>query len=280
MKTLKNLSAALLISVAAVAGAQDIEFVVPDQLGRLNHDFERVITPALESQGFRVRTVMAGNCGRGYARFQETQSPTVTLAYNGYVSTDECRLPLRDQDLVATVAQGPVVVCARPDVTDSVARIARRETVTIGVGGGDWPRPVILDLNPGFRIVPYSSSGDLARGFMAGDTQYIITNMLRAQTLVRSGHARCLATTSNAVTAGIPPARTVWPHWQWAGDLQQAWALLARNLTDQDRVRLSEAMARVLTSDPWLELVSRAEFQTTSMTAQEFVKSSRVWAQR
>jgi tripartite-type tricarboxylate transporter receptor subunit TctC len=277
----KYLLASLLAWFSVSASAQTIDFIVPDQPGRLTHDVEQLLTPHLVAAGYRVNTIIANNCHKGHRLFEQTNKPTLMIVYNGYISTAECGFTITDTTLISSLFQSPVVICSRPDIQDAIGVLRRRESVSLGLGGSDWPKPVVLALNPNFRIAVYNSSGDLARGFAAGDTDFIITNTVRASDLIKSERAKCLATTHTAEFQSIESAARVFENWQYNRDLTQIWAVAGHNITDQERQKIKGLIIDAMKTPAWKNLADRSGINIDhGIDNTTLYRTSKTWAIR
>lgn len=263
------------------AQATEVVFNIPSQAGRILQEFEQAVSPVLVQEGIKVNTELTGNCAKGYKVFSETDKPTIMMVYNGYLASEECKLNVTDENLVSTVLSGVVAVCARPDIKNPVDVIRQQKSATIGLGGADWPVPVIKNLNANFKPVVYSSSGDLAKGFAAGDTDFIITNMLRAARLMDAGKANCVATTSTEVVRGIEPGNKVFPQWKYASSMTQYWAVVGRNLSEQDMKNIRAAVNKAVVGAELKAIADKGAFNTdSSISAKVVAESAAIWALR
>ena len=263
------------------AHATEVVFNVPSQAGRITHEFDQVISPVLIKEGIKVNTELTGNCAKGYQQFSETTKPTVMLMYNGYIATAECPLNVTKDTLVSTVLSGVIAVCAKPGFENPIDAIRQQKSVTIGLGGADYPIPVVKNLNANFKPVVYSSSGDLVRGFAAGDTDFIMTNMLRAGRLMEAGKANCVATTSTEVVLGVAPGTKVFPNWKYNSSMTQIFAIVGRNLSEQDMKNVRAAVGKAVASPEWQAIATKGGYSTdASIPAEVVVETSKVWALR
>jgi hypothetical protein len=272
----------LSIAVTSAASAYEIDLIVPAPPGRLEGDFERAITPQLQANGFTVNVIVAGSCAKGYSLFKNSKKPTVTIASSMLVSSEECPLDVKQNNFMLTnILSGVVAICARPDIKDPTSLILLKKSVSIGLGGGDWPKPVVANLNPNFKMAVYSSSGDLAKGFAAGDTDFIITNMVRAGALMEAGRANCIATTSNTVLKNIPPAHKVFPNWKYSSSLTQNYAMIGANLTPVQEVKLRQSLDIIRRSPSWQAIAQKGDYNVEdNITRDMFTETSHVWALR
>lgn len=279
-KKLRLVLLGALVSAVGIASAQSVNLILPASANGLTFQVQQLILPELEKR-LPVETIIAGNCIKGHNLFEKTTRPAVMIAYNGFVSTSECPLTIDPNNFYVSLFSGPVAVCANPRVSNPVDAIVSQKSVTVGLGGNDWPQPVITDLNPNFKSVVYGSSGALLKGFAAGDTDFIITNLARASTLVDGGHAVCVATTSSSEVNGIPPAATVFPKWNYNNNLVQAWVVVAKNLTKHQEAGLRKSIKAAMGSDAMQALLTRGGLNPRNdISIDEFVDSSIVWTIR
>jgi len=279
-KKLKLGLAGALMALAGIASAQSVNLILPSSADGLTFQVQQLIAPKLE-QRLKVETTIAGNCVKGHSLFEKTQQPAVMLIFNGVVSSNECPLTVDPKNFYTSLFSGPVAVCANPRVNNPVDTIIKQKTVTVGLGGNDWPQPVITDLNPNFKPVVYGSSGALLKGFAAGDTDFLVTSLARASTLVQAGHAVCVATTGSSNINGIPPAAEVFPKWNYKNRFYQSWGVVAKNLTKQQESALRESIKAAMISNDMQALLTKGGLiQRDDISIDEFVDSSVVWAIR
>lgn len=263
---------------AATMSAQAVDFIVPSNTGGLGFIVQQKINDELEKV-LSVNTVIAGHCAKGHRMFEKTRGSVVMVAYNGMISSGDCTMTIDSRNYYQSLFSGPVAVCARPDFDDPVAAIVQKKSVTVGLGGTDWPKSVVLDLNPNFKPVVYSSSGGLLKGFAAGDTDFIVTNLIRATNLVNAGHAICLATTSRQYVNGIPPAAHVFPKWNYNTSLTQIFAIVGRNLTKEQQDAVNKSVLATMSGSAMQDLLVKSGFtQQDNISIDQFVNSSHAWS--
>lgn len=270
----------MMLCAVGLVGAQTIDFILPSGPGGISFRVQQLLTPDLE-KAVKVNTIIAGNCAKGHSMFEKTTDPTIMIAYNGFASAVECPLVANPKDLYVSLFTGPVAVCANPSFKDPVDAIIKRRVVSVGLGGGDWSQPVIANLNPSFKQVVYPSSGALLKGFAAGDTDFIVSSLIRATALMDAGKAVCLANTGKTTINNMPPASQVFPDWKYNNKLVTTFVVVGKNLTADQTAKIRQTIDSTMLTETVQAILNKDGLtQRKDISFNEFIESSKVWAIR
>lgn len=267
----------LLLVAATAVSAAPLDLIIGSSTTGTFYSVAQELKPLLEKRGWEINIKVNGNCVKSQDEFQSTTKPAMEMLFNAYTVLPECSksAPTAKTWLI-NLTESQLALCARPGV-DVVGAVNAQQRIAIGSVNA-YPKRIVMTLNPNFQYVPYASSGELARGFLAGDVDIFITNMLRASKLVADGKARCTTVTGNTRALSAPPATQLFPTWS-ANNTVQYYALTHKNLTPEQSTKLKRDLQAVLGSEEWAKFAEKSGYALKpTLTPDEFNQSSNSWA--
>jgi hypothetical protein len=273
---MKKLILSLLLAATAAASAAPLDLIIGSSTTGTFYSVAQELKPLLEKRGWEVNIKVNGNCVKSQEEFQSTAKPAIEMLFNAYTVLPECSksAPTANTWLI-NLTESQLALCARPGM-DVVGAINAQQRTSIGSVTA-YPKRIVLSLNPNFQYVPYASSGDLARGFLAGDVDIFITNMLRASKLVADGKARCTTVTGTTRALGAPAATQLFPTWS-SNNTVQYYALTYKNLTPEQSAKLKRDLQVVLGGEEWAKFAEKSGYTLKpTLTPDEFNRSSKAW---
>ena len=108
--------------------------------------------------------------------------------------------------------------------------------------------PLVAVTGTPMKFVPYGSSGKSLKGFVAGDTDMLFTNMPKAVSGVKKNGISCWANTGPTKILDMEPMSDLFPDYKY-NDIQTFTYLDSANMSESDIATLRAAWDKVLTAD-------------------------------
>lgn len=276
MKNILMIAFCMLTSVTYAQGTE-IKFILPVKTSATQYILSQEIKPLLEKKGYKIEVVVSGNCIKAANDFKNSKVPTAMFIFNAYASLPECseNIPT-EKNWVSNLTKSQIMICGKPG-KDNLGIIRRKEKATIG-SVDIYPSKIGKTLNPNFKYVPYSSSGSLSQGFLAGDTDFIITNILRATELVKNNRAECIISTGKDNLLGATAATKLFPDWEYS-ELYQLFSMIQKNMSEVESKKFQSDIREVLLSAEFKSFADKnGYFLDFNITPSQFNRSAKLWS--
>jgi hypothetical protein len=276
MKTLLLTLLLCLVNATSFAIDKSVEIIVPTKTSGTGYDIAVELKPLLEKRGYIVNLVMSGTCTKAQSDFYSTSKQSTLLLFNAWSALPECDKSIpTNASWVANLVTGPAMICGKPG-KDNLGIIKRKEVVTIASTSVYAPS-IVKSLNPNFKYVPYPESGGTVRGFTAGDTEFIITNMIRSTKLMKDGIADCFVVTGREAINGVQPATKLFPQWKY-NLLELNLALMQRNMPRDIAEQFTKDIRELLVTPEWRAFADRNGYTINqTMTSDQYNNSLLLW---
>jgi tripartite-type tricarboxylate transporter receptor subunit TctC len=134
------------------------------------------------------------------------------------------------------------------------------------------------------KFVTYGSSGKSLKGFVAGDTDMLFTNMPKAVSGITKNGISCWANTGPTKVMDMEPMTTLFPDYQY-NDLQSFAYLDSANLSRSDLAKFRSAWNNVLKHESLVGYIEKKKLTHPSaygdlspaQWAKELEKSGQNW---
>ena len=254
-----------------------VDIIIPTKSAGTAYDVINELKPLLEKQGYNINMIMSGVCIKAQHDFYSTKNPTALFLFNAYTSFPECsKSAPTESSWASSLIISPIMICGKPG-KDNLGILQRKESTTIASTSSYSPN-IVKSLNPNFKYVPYAESGETARGFVAGDTEFIITNMLRATKLMKDGLADCVLVTGNDNMQGVTSAVKLFPNWKY-NTIEQQYGLIYRNMNSTDSEQFKKAVKNAIASAEWKTFAEKNGYLLNPLiTPASYNKSSKLWS--
>ena len=275
---MKKIIAIFLCLITSVSIANPtVDIILPTKSAGTAYDVISELKPLLEKQGYNVNMIMSGVCIKAQHDFYATKNPTALFLFNAYSSFPECsKSAPSNTSWVSSLTTSPIMICGKPG-KDNLGILQRKESSTIASTSSYSPN-IVKSLNPNFKYVPYAESGETARGFIAGDTEFIITNMLRATKLMKDGLADCVTVSGNDNIQGVVAATKLFPNWKYNA-IEQQYGMIYRNMNPAEAEQFKKAVKTALASAEWKAFADRNGYiLKPNITPEAYNNSSKLWS--
>lgn len=253
-----------------------VEFILPVKSNATQYILAQEIKPLLEKKGYIIDINVSGNCIKAGKDFKESKTPSAMFIFNAYSALPECKDTIpNNQNWVYNLTKSKLFICGKTEF-DHIQIIKNKEIHTIG-SVDIYPSSIIKTLNPNFKYVPYNSSGALVRGYLAGDTDFLITNVLRATDLVKNNRAKCSIVTGNQDLLGATAASKIFPNWAYANTFQ-LFSLVHTNFNKEQSEKFKKDIKDILNSNEFTSFAEKNGYEIDlSINADNYIKSSNLW---
>jgi hypothetical protein len=278
MKITTKILALVAFGASVSAAASELSLIVGSKPGGSMHEMSKELSTFLTNKNYKVNWTAMGDCKGAQTALQNSKSPSVTIVYNAFITLPGCEeIASTPKLFVKNIASFPLLVCGKED-RDFRAIVSRKEKATVAAIKSHASK-IITDLNPSFVYVPYTNSGAALKGYMAGDTDFIMTTMSVASQVSTLPNTRCFVTTGDQQVLGARVASKEFPQWKY-NRLQAALAIVQVNHDAQQLNILNKAIDEFLVSNIWKNYTSKSQMNIdSSITVEEFVFTGKMWRQ-
>lgn len=262
--------------LATSAMAAEITLFVGSKPGGNMYDMSQLLADHLVSKGHKIDFQVMGNCTKAQSAMDSNSGKSITIVYNAFVNLPGCESSMpSEKSYVSNLLSFPLMVCGKPDLSlDDIVKSQKSGTVAIIKSN---PTTLVTSLNPNFTAVPYTNSGAASKGFLAGDTDFIMTTTPKAAKLVDAGKAKCFLTTGSETTLGAEPAEKLIPQWSYK-NLVAAVSVNQRGFDDSEISKLKEDVISFANSESWVKYAEKSKANVdTQFKLERFQETANQW---
>mgnify|MGYP001158424158 CR=1 FL=1 len=251
MKKILLTLAFLLFSFSNVQAKQNLDYLIMGTPGGTAYDNAELFVPLLEKQGYKVNKIIVDSCVGGTIYMKKSKNPTIWIQNTLEHETPGCDLEATDKTLIGVGWGRAMAFCSNEDLTAAVSRLKAGDRITFAVSnsyGQHLIDPLVEVTGTPMKFVPYGSSGKSVKGFLAGDTDMLFTNMPKAVKAVKTNGLSCWANTGPQQILDMVPMKDIFPDYKY-NDIQTFTYLDSLNLSKKETKKLRKAWAKVLQED-------------------------------
>jgi len=154
MKTIKNFVLAVLFAIISIAPVNALDLIAPSSIGGTTHKFSIIIQKDLQSKGFDVNLVVAGNCVLGKKIWKDTEE-AIFITTEASNSVPECTVEITEDNYALNLFTAGWVIVSH---TDSLGE---------RMGVVSYMKQTVKDLD--VKLVPYKNTTEIKAAFLAGE---------------------------------------------------------------------------------------------------------------
>lgn len=278
---MKNIFSGIIFSIVCMvsASAAEITMFVGSKPGGSMLDMSQILADHLTSKGHTVDFQVMGNCSKAQTAMSNSNGKSVMIVYNAFVNLPGCEDTMPQKNtFVSNLLSFPMMVCGKTDLPLK-ENILNKQKGSVAIIKSH-PKEMVTTLNPNFTAVPYANSGAAMKGFLAGDTEYIMTTVPKASKIVKSGEAKCVLTTASESTLGAEPAEKTIPEWSYR-NLTAALGLVQRGFNDNEMADLRAEIDAFSKSQSWVDYAKKSTATIdTGFSLDRFQETANQWIPR
>ena len=154
MKTIKNFVLAVLFAIISIAPVNALDLIAPSSIGGTTHKFSIIIQKDLQSKGFDVNLIVAGNCVLGKKIWKDTEE-AIFITTEASNSVPECTVKITEDNYALNLFTAGWVIVSH---TDSLGE---------RMGVVSYMKQTVKDLD--VKLVPYKNTTEIKAAFISGE---------------------------------------------------------------------------------------------------------------
>ena len=248
---MKKTIIAFLVSLITfgVANAKTIDYLVTGTPGGTAYDNAELFVPILEKEtGFKFNKVIVDSAVGATIYLKKSKNPSVWIQNTLDHESVGNELQATPESWIGTGWGRAMAFCSNEALDEAVARLKAGKRLTFAVSnsyGQHLIDPLVDVTGTPMKFVPYGSSGKSLKGFVAGDTDMLFTNMPKAVSGVTKNGISCWANTGPTKILDMEPMATLFPEYKY-NDIQTFTYLDSANMSESDVSTLRAAWQNVL----------------------------------
>ena len=252
MKKLIISCIAFLMSLS-MANAKTIDYLVTGTAGGSAYDNAELFIPILEKEtGYKINKVIVDSCVGATIYLKSSKNPSIfrnnTLQHE---SEAGCDLAPNKKTFIGTAWGRAMAFCSMDDMATAVAKLKGGKRLTFAVSnsyGQHMIDPLAEVTGTPMKFVPYGSSGKSLKGFVAGDTDMLYTNMPKAVSGVTKNGISCWANTGPTKILDMVPMKELFPEYKY-NDIQTFTYVNSANMSYLEVRKFRKAWSKLLESE-------------------------------
>jgi hypothetical protein len=237
----------------SVSKAKTIDYLVTGTAGGSAYDNAELFIPILEKEtGYKINKIIVDSCVGATIYLKSSKNPSIfrnnTLQHESEIG---CDLTLSKNSFIGTAWGRAMSFCSMDDLATAVAKLKGGKRLTFAVSnsyGQHMIDPLAELTGTPMTFVPYGSSGKSLKGFVAGDTDMLYTNMPKAVSGVMNNGITCWANTGPTKILDMVPMRDLFPEYKY-NDIQTFTYVNSANMSSSDVKKFRKAWDRLLESE-------------------------------
>ena len=248
---MKKTIIAFLVSLMTfgIANAKTIDYLVTGTPGGTAYDNAELFVPILEKEtGFKFNKVIVDSAVGATIYLKKSKNPSVWIQNTLDHESPGNELQATAESWIGTGWGRAMAFCSNEALDEAVARLKAGKRLTFAVSnsyGQHLIDPLVDVTGTPMKFVPYGSSGKSLKGFVAGDTDMLFTNMPKAVSGVTKNGISCWANTGPTKILDMEPMATLFPEYKY-NDIQTFTYLDSANMSESDVATLRAAWQNVL----------------------------------
>lgn len=251
---MKKLIIAMIIMLGSfgVANAKTIDYLVTGTPGGTAYDNAELFIPILEKEtGFKFNKIIVDSTVGATIYLKTSKNPSVWIQNSLEHETPGNGLQASEDSWIGTGWGRAMAFCSNEGLQEAVARLKAGKRLTFAVSnsyGQHLIDPLVAVTGTPMKFVPYGSSGKSLKGFVAGDTDMLFTNMPKAVSGVKKNGISCWANTGPTKILDMEPMAELFPDYKY-NDIQTFTYLDSANMSKSDIAKLRMKWKNVLQSE-------------------------------
>ncbi len=248
---MKKTIIAFLVSLMSfgIANAKTIDYLVTGTPGGTAYDNAELFVPILEKEtGFKFNKVIVDSAVGATIYLKKSKNPSVWIQNTLDHESPGNELQATAESWIGTGWGRAMAFCSNEALDEAVARLKAGKRLTFAVSnsyGQHLIDPLVDVTGTPMKFVPYGSSGKSLKGFVAGDTDMLFTNMPKAVSGVTKNGISCWANTGPTKILDMEPMADLFPDYKY-NDIQTFTYLDSANMSESDVATLRAAWQNVL----------------------------------
>jgi hypothetical protein len=237
----------------SVANAKTIDYLVTGTAGGSAYDDAELFIPILEKEtGYTINKVIVDSCAGATIYLKTSKNPSI-FRINTVLHESEpgCDLLPTEDSFIGTAWGRAMAFCSMDSLDAAVQKLRAGNRLTFAVSnsyGQHMIDPLVEVTGTPMKFIPYGSSGKALKGFVAGDTDMMYTNMPKAVSGVTNNGISCWANTGPTKILDMEPMRDLFPEYKY-NDIQTFTYVNSANLSKKDVKKFRKAWTQLLKSD-------------------------------
>ena len=246
------LSLIMILTTLSVAKAKTIDYLVNGTAGGTAYDNAEMIVPILEKEtGYKINKIIVDSCVGASIYMKSSKNPTIWIMNTLNHEDQGCDQQATEESFIGTAWGRAMAFCSMDTLDEAVAKLKAGNRLTFAVSnsyGQHMIDPLVEVTGTPMKFIPYGSSGKALKGFVAGDTDMMYTNMPKAISGVTKNGISCWANTGPAKILDMEPMKDLFPEYKY-NDIQTFTYLDSANLSKKELKAFRQAWSDVLSSD-------------------------------
>ena len=246
------LSCMMMLMTMSFANAKTIDYLVNGTPGGTAYDNAEMIIPTLEKEtGYKINKVIVDSCVGATLYLKTSKNPSIWIQNSLNHEDAGCDLQASDESFIGMAWGRAMAFCSMDDIATAMNKLKAGKRLTFAVSnsyGQHLIDPLVEVTGTPMKFVPYGSSGKSLKGFVAGDTDMLYTNMPKAVSGVTKNGISCWANTGPTKILDMEPMADLFPNYKY-NDVQTFTYLDSANLSKSDVAKFRQAWSAVLASD-------------------------------
>ena len=235
-----------------LANAKTIDYLVTGTPGGTAYDNAELFIPILEKEtGYKFNKVIVDSTVGATIYLKKSKNPSVWIQNTLEHETVGNELQATPESWIGTGWGRAMAFCSNEALDEAVARLKAGKRLTFAVSnsyGQHLIDPLVEVTGTPMKFVPYGSSGKSLKGFVAGDTDMLFTNMPKAVSGVTKNGISCWANTGPTKILDMEPMSDLFPEYKY-NDIQTFTYLDSANMSESDVAKLRAAWQNVLKAE-------------------------------
>ena len=234
------------------ANAKTIDYLVTGTPGGTAYDNAELFIPILEKEtGYKFKKIIVDSAVGATIYLKKSKNPSVWIQNTLDHESVGNELRASSESWLGTGWGRAMAFCSNDSLDGAVAKLKAGKRLTFAVSnsyGQHLIDPLVSVTGTPMKFVPYGSSGKSLKGFVAGDTDMLFTNMPKAVSGVTKNGISCWANTGPTKILDMEPMADLFPEYKY-NDIQTFTYLDSANMNQSDVAKLRAAWQNVLKSE-------------------------------
>ena len=229
--------------------AKTIDYLVTGTPGGTAYDNAELFIPILEREtGYKFNKIIVDSTVGATIYLKTSKNPSVWIQNTLEHETVGNELHASPESWIGTGWGRAMAFCSNDSLDVAVSKLKAGKRLTFAVSnsyGQHLIDPLVEVTGTPMKFVPYGSSGKSLKGFVAGDTDMLFTNMPKAVSGVTKNGISCWANTGPTKILDMEPMADLFPDYKY-NDIQTFTYLDSANMSKSDVAKLRAAWVNVL----------------------------------
>tara|TARA_B100001057_G_scaffold121388_1_gene120132 strand:- start:2139 stop:3008 length:870 start_codon:yes stop_codon:yes gene_type:complete len=276
----------MFMGTIGLANAKTIDFLVLGTPGGTAYTNADMFVPLLEKEtGYTINKVVVDSCVGGTIHMKKSKNPSIWIMNSLNHEDPGCNLLPTKENFVGMAWGRAMAFCSNDELAVAVNKLKAGKRLTFAVSnsyGQHLIDPLVAVTGTPMKFVPYGSSGKSLKGFVAGDTDMLYTNMPKAVSGVTKNGIKCWANTGPTQILDMVPMTSIFPDYKYA-DVQTMTYMGSVNLSKSEMKALRTAFASAAQSEVVTgyitkkKLISPSEYGEDADWVQLVIDAGKKW---